>query len=111
MLELGLGHVEEVARGRVDDHAIARSERGGQLGRDVGDTVAAEDDRLPGRQRVEVVGCVGHGLEAYACVMAEPNDRLYFRQLLSGRDFATTDQIATQMVNFVYAIGDRQTGE
>ena len=43
--------------------------------------------------------------------MAEPNDRLYFRQLLSGRDFATTDQIATQMVNFVYAIGDRQTGE
>ena len=43
--------------------------------------------------------------------MAEPKDRLYFRQLLSGRDFATTDQIATQMVNFVYAIGDRQTGE
>lgn len=43
--------------------------------------------------------------------MAEPNDRLYFRQLLSGRDFATTDQIATQMVNFVYAIGDRATGE
>ena len=43
--------------------------------------------------------------------MAEPNDRLYFRQLLSGRDFATTDQVATQMVNFVYAIGDRQTGE
>lgn len=43
--------------------------------------------------------------------MAEPNDRLYFRQLLSGRDFATTDQLATQMVNFVYAIGDRQTGE
>jgi glyoxylase-like metal-dependent hydrolase (beta-lactamase superfamily II) len=43
--------------------------------------------------------------------MAEPNDRLYFRQLLSGRDFATTDQLAAQMVNFVYAIGDRQTGE
>jgi glyoxylase-like metal-dependent hydrolase (beta-lactamase superfamily II) len=44
--------------------------------------------------------------------MAEPNDdRLYFRQLLSGRDFATGDQVATQMVNFVYAIGDRQTGE
>jgi hydroxyacylglutathione hydrolase len=43
--------------------------------------------------------------------MAEPNDRLYFRQLLSGRDFATTDQVAAQMVNFVYAIGDRQTGE
>ena len=43
--------------------------------------------------------------------MAEPNDRLYFRQLLSGRDFATTDQLAAQMVNFVYAIGDRRTGE
>jgi hydroxyacylglutathione hydrolase len=39
------------------------------------------------------------------------DDRLYFRQLLSGRDFATTDPIAQQMVNFVYAIGDRTTGE
>ncbi|HJR25781.1 MAG TPA: MBL fold metallo-hydrolase [Acidimicrobiales bacterium] len=39
------------------------------------------------------------------------DDRLYFRQLLSGRDFARTDQMARQMVNFVYLIGDRQTGE
>jgi len=39
------------------------------------------------------------------------SDRLYFRQLLSGQDFATGDPIASQMVNFVYAIGDRQTGE
>jgi hydroxyacylglutathione hydrolase len=38
-------------------------------------------------------------------------DRLYFRQLLSGRDFAHDDQLAAQMVNFVYAIGDRATGE
>lgn len=38
-------------------------------------------------------------------------DRLYFRQWLSGRDFAVTDQIAQQMVNFAYAIGDRETGE
>ncbi len=38
-------------------------------------------------------------------------DRFYFRQLLSGRDFATDDPIAQQMVNFVYAIGDRGTGE
>ena len=38
-------------------------------------------------------------------------DRLYFRQLLSGRDFATTDPVAQQMVNFVYLIGDRETGE
>jgi hydroxyacylglutathione hydrolase len=40
-----------------------------------------------------------------------PDDRLYFRQLLSGRDFATADPVAQQMVNFVYAIGDRTTGE
>ena len=39
------------------------------------------------------------------------DQRLYFRQLLSGRDFATADQVAGQMVNFVYAIGDRSTGE
>jgi glyoxylase-like metal-dependent hydrolase (beta-lactamase superfamily II) len=38
-------------------------------------------------------------------------DRLYFRQLLSGRDFAVTNQMAQQMVNFVYAIGDHETGE
>jgi glyoxylase-like metal-dependent hydrolase (beta-lactamase superfamily II) len=38
-------------------------------------------------------------------------DRLYFRQLLSGRDFATEDPVAAQMVNFVYLIGDRETGE
>ncbi|MEO7370931.1 MAG: MBL fold metallo-hydrolase [Ilumatobacteraceae bacterium] len=40
-----------------------------------------------------------------------PDDRFYFRQLLSGRDFAVDDPIAQQMVNFVYAIGDRTTGE
>lgn len=38
-------------------------------------------------------------------------DRLYFRQLLAGRDFATTDPLARQMVNFVYLVGDRETGE
>jgi hydroxyacylglutathione hydrolase len=38
-------------------------------------------------------------------------DRLYFRQLLSGRDFAVDDPLAGQMVNFVYAVGDRTTGE
>jgi glyoxylase-like metal-dependent hydrolase (beta-lactamase superfamily II) len=37
--------------------------------------------------------------------------RLYFRQLLSGRDFAADDMIARQMVNFSYLIGDRETGE
>ena len=36
---------------------------------------------------------------------------LYFRQLLSGQDFAQDDPLAQQMVNFVYLIGDRSTGE
>jgi glyoxylase-like metal-dependent hydrolase (beta-lactamase superfamily II) len=39
------------------------------------------------------------------------SDRLYFRQLLSGRDFAEGDVFATQMRNFAYLIGDRQTGD
>ena len=39
------------------------------------------------------------------------NERLYFKQLLSGDDFAAEDPMAQQMVNFVYLIGDRQTGE
>ena len=43
--------------------------------------------------------------------MNQPVDRLYFRQLLSGRDFAKADPMAQQMVNFVYVIGDRITGE
>jgi len=36
---------------------------------------------------------------------------LYFKQLLSGRDFATDNPIAHQMVNFCYVIGDKTTGE
>jgi glyoxylase-like metal-dependent hydrolase (beta-lactamase superfamily II) len=45
--------------------------------------------------------------------MAQPSseDRLYFKQLLSGRDFAAGDMIATQMRNFAYLIGDRETGD
>jgi glyoxylase-like metal-dependent hydrolase (beta-lactamase superfamily II) len=39
------------------------------------------------------------------------DDRVYFRQLLSGRDFASGDLMARQMVNFAYAIGDTQTRE
>jgi glyoxylase-like metal-dependent hydrolase (beta-lactamase superfamily II) len=38
-------------------------------------------------------------------------DRFYFKQLLAGRDFAREDVIAQQMVNFVYLIGDRETGD
>ena len=43
--------------------------------------------------------------------MAAADDRIYFRQLLSGRDFARDDPIARQMVNFVYLVGDRETGQ
>lgn len=39
------------------------------------------------------------------------DDRFYFRQLLAGRDFAVADPVARQMVNFVYLVGDRGTGE
>ena len=38
-------------------------------------------------------------------------DRFYFRQLLAGHDFARDDQIAQQMVNYCYLIGDRERGE
>ncbi len=41
--------------------------------------------------------------------MNAPADRLYFRQLLAGRDFAKGDPVAAQMVNFVYLIGDTVT--
>lgn len=41
----------------------------------------------------------------------EQSHRFYFRQLLSGRDFATDDLMARQMVNFAYLLGDRDTGE
>jgi glyoxylase-like metal-dependent hydrolase (beta-lactamase superfamily II) len=43
--------------------------------------------------------------------MAAVGDEPYFRQLLAGRDFARSDQVAGAMVNFVYAVGDRSTGE
>jgi len=39
------------------------------------------------------------------------SERIYFRQLLAGRDIAAQDNLAQQMVNFVYAIGDRESGE
>ena len=37
--------------------------------------------------------------------------RVYFRQLLAGRDFAQHDPAARMMENFVYLIGDRETRE
>jgi glyoxylase-like metal-dependent hydrolase (beta-lactamase superfamily II) len=43
--------------------------------------------------------------------VTDADDRLYFRQLLCGRDIATDDPLARQMVNLVYLIGDRERGE
>ena len=41
-----------------------------------------------------------------------PVGRFYFRQLLSGRDFGELgDEVAKQMRNFVYLLGDRNTGD
>ncbi len=37
--------------------------------------------------------------------------RLYLRQLLAGRDFGAGHPVAAQMQNFVYLVGDRDTGE
>ncbi len=37
--------------------------------------------------------------------------RLYLRQLLAGRDFGAGNPVAAQMQNFVYLVGDRDTGE
>ena len=37
--------------------------------------------------------------------------RLYFRQLLAGRQVATSHPVAGQMANFMYLIGDRATRE
>ncbi len=37
--------------------------------------------------------------------------QLLVRQLLAGRDFATEDPVAAGMQNFVYLLGDRETGE
>ncbi len=42
---------------------------------------------------------------------ARAGSRLYFRQLLSGRDFARADAVASQMANFAYVIGDQARGE
>jgi glyoxylase-like metal-dependent hydrolase (beta-lactamase superfamily II) len=39
------------------------------------------------------------------------SERLYFRQLLSGRDFGVGDLVAHQFLNLVYLVGDRETGE
>jgi hydroxyacylglutathione hydrolase len=37
--------------------------------------------------------------------------KLYLKQLLAGRDFATSDRVAAGMQNFVYLVGDADAGE
>ena len=44
-------------------------------------------------------------------VETQDTNRFYFRQLLGGRDFAASDGVARQMVNFAYLVGDRAAGE
>ncbi len=39
------------------------------------------------------------------------SSRLYFRQLLAGRDFAQSDTVARSMANYAYIIGDARSGE
>lgn len=39
------------------------------------------------------------------------DNKLYFRQLLAGRDFAKNDEAARGMENFVYLVGDKEKGE
>ena len=41
----------------------------------------------------------------------ESGHSLYFHQLLAGRDFAVEDSVASQMQNFAYLVGDRDTRE
>jgi glyoxylase-like metal-dependent hydrolase (beta-lactamase superfamily II) len=56
----------------------------------------------------DIATCI-ESSEGTAIMTAE--SRLYFRQLLCGREVAVRDPIAAQMVNFVYLIGDREKGE
>ena len=105
-LDLGRDVLAVVEFAAGDDHVGARV---GEAQRDRLPEAAATtgDDRRFSREVEEIparhVGNLTLGL------MAE--DRLYFRQLLAGRDFVADDQIAEQMVNFVYLVGDRETGE
>ncbi len=96
--------------GVLDHHEpIAGNERGCELVGHADDLVSSVHDRLA---RFESHQPVGHESTLGANVtLGCMGDRLYFRQLLSGRDFAVGDPLATQMVNFVYAVGDRETGE
>ena len=111
---LGRGDVEQVARVGDDDEAVAGPERGCQLVADGHVAIPSDEDRLPWRETLErqrTAHAASVGCKGVTTTTPESADRLYFRQLLSGRDFAVDDPLAGQMVNFVYAVGDRTTGE
>ncbi len=59
--------------------------------------------------QTDIVGASEDEVSADRPRVGRMSERLYFRQLLSGRDFAVGDPVATQMVNFAYLIGDRET--
>ena len=68
-------------------------------------------ERVLGRDAPELLGSAsGDAWPRISCTLMS-DDRLYFRQLLAGRDFAAADPIAQQMVNFAYLVGDRETSE
>ncbi len=90
VLGVGSGHEAHVEAGLLQPSAVVAA-----------DGADADHGVAPHRRH-------GIGTAPYDGPM---DDRLYFRQLLAGRDFAQGDQIARQMVNFVYLVGDRETGE
>ena len=111
---LGGRNVQHIARVGDHDEAVAGAERGGQVVGHCHVAVTADDERLTRFetfQRPRSAHAASVGCGAVTTTTTADEDRLYFRQLLSGRDFAVDDPLAAQMVNFVYAVGDRSTGE
>ena len=113
---LQLRDVQQVTALGHRDEPVAGSERRRQLVVDRDVAVASDEDHLAGFEPFQRERCA-HPVHrrdrrqaTYGGDVSETDDRLYFRQLLSGRDFAVGDPLASQMVNFVYAIGDRVHG-
>ena len=99
-------HVVGVAAGQEADGVAGLVEPGAVVAADGPEP----DDGVAAHRRHRTVG-IGRRSLAWGAMTSDPTDRLYFRQLLAGRDIARTDPIARQMVNFVYLVGDRETGE
>ena len=91
---LGGRHVQQVAGLLDDDQPVAGPERRGQLVADLGDAVAAEDDRLARREVVERSDR-GHGATAYAAHRRAPVGVLDLASMPSSRRPArpTTDAV------------------